>query len=108
LAVAVKFSASEVMAAPVPVVFNAAGAPAPVAANLNWSAAAKRPAAVKAFCKVTLGAMPTFVNVQTICAAGKTLAAGMANNCPVKVPNVPELPDTAPFVSVQLAPDSVK
>lgn len=48
------------------------------------------------------------MNVQTIWAAGKTLAAGMANNCPVNVPNVPLLPVTAELESVQLALVMVK
>lgn len=50
-----------------------------------------------------LGALPELMKVHTICAAGKTLAAGMANNWPVNVPNVPLLPVTAAFESVQLA-----
>lgn len=43
-----------------------------------------------------------------ICAAGRTLAALMAINCPVSVPNVAGLPVTTELVSVQLAPAMVK
>jgi len=47
--------------------------------------------------------MPALVKVQVICAAGRTLAAGIASNCPVNVPKVPLLPVTAELASVQLA-----
>jgi hypothetical protein len=48
------------------------------------------------------------VNVQLICAAGKTLAAGTAINNPVNVPKLLGLPVTTEFASVQLAPAIVK
>jgi len=46
--------------------------------------------------------------MQVICAAGKTLAAGIESSCPISVPNVAGLPVTAEFASVQLAPVRVK
>ena len=49
LAVAVKLIAAEVIAAAAPVVVIGAGAPVPVAVRLNWSDAARRPDAAKAF-----------------------------------------------------------
>ena len=48
------------------------------------------------------------VNLQVICAAGKTFAAGMAINCPVSVPKLAGLPVTAALASLQLAPEIVK
>jgi hypothetical protein len=96
------------MAASVPVVVTAAGAPVPVTASLNWSAAAMRPAAVNAFCKRILGAMPALVKVQVICAAGKTFAAGMVSNKPETAPKEAGLPVTAELASVQLAAVKVK
>ena len=103
-----KLIAADVMAKPAPVVTTAAGAPVPVAVRLNWSAATRRPPPVRAFCKLIFGALPALVKVQLICAAGKTLAAGMANNCPVSVPKDPGLPVTAELASVQLALAMVK
>ena len=100
--------AADVMALPAPVVLIAAGAPVPVTVSLNWSAAAKRPEAAIAFCKLSNGAFPALVNLQVICAAGKTLAAGMAINWPVNVPKLAGLPVTAELASEQLAPEIVK
>ena len=98
-----KLIADDVMAEPAPVVVTAAGAPVPVAVRLNWSAAARRPEPERAFWKVIFGALPALVKVQVICAAGSTLAAGMASSRPVSVPKVPTLPVTAELASVQLA-----
>ena len=103
-----KLIGDEVIAAPAPVVLIAAGAPVPVAISLNWSAAAKRPEAANAFCSPRVGALPALVNLQMICAAGNTLAAGMAINWPVRLPKVPTLPVTTELASVQLAPVIVK
>jgi hypothetical protein len=52
--------------------------------------------------------MPALVKVQVICAAGKTLAAGIFSNCPVSVPNEAGFPVTAELASVQAAPVSAK
>ncbi len=93
------------VAAPIAVVVILAGALAKfVAVNVNgppndawvifWSAKV-----------VGLGLL---VKVQVIWAAGKTFAAGMASNCPVRVPKLAGLPVTAAFASVQLAPLNVK
>ena len=48
------------------------------------------------------------VKMQLICAAGNTLAAGIAINKPVRVPKLPELPVNAELASVQLALAIVK
>ncbi len=70
--------------------------------------AAKRPAALNAFCSRIFGAFPALVNVQEICAAGSTLAAGIVSSKPVKFPKLAGLPVTAALASVQVAPVKLK
>ena len=100
--------AADVMAAAVPVVLTAAGAPVPVTARRNWSGAARRPDAARAFCSLIFGATPSLTKVQVICAAGSKLAAGMVNNNPVSEPKLAGFPVTAALASVQLALAIVK
>ena len=56
----------------------------------------------------TVGVMTALVKVQVICAAGKTLAAGMVINRPLNVPKLAGLPVTAELASVQVAVVKVK
>ena len=51
----------------------------------------------------TVGAITALVKVQVICAAGKTLAAGMVMSKPLSVPKLAGLPVTAELASVQVA-----
>ena len=55
------------------------------------------------FWMATVGVMTALVKVQVICAAGKTLAAGMVINRPLNVPKLAGLPVTAELASVQVA-----
>ena len=96
------------MAVPVPVVVTAAGAPEPVARRENWSAAATRPVLASAFCRLRRGALAVLVRLQVICAAARTLAAGMVTVVPANVPKLAGLPVTAALASVQLADVRVK
>ena len=68
-------------------------------------------APVVIFCKAIVaevGVLTVLVNVQVICAAAKTLAAGTVKTLPARVPKLAGLPVTAAFASVQLAADAVK
>lgn len=63
------------------------------------------------FCTATVAAVAVLnvlVKVQVICAAAKTLAAGMVSTLPVKLPKLAGFPVTAEFASVQVALDAVK
>ena len=51
----------------------------------------------------TVGVMTALVNLQVICAAGRTLAAGIVISRPVRVPKLAGLPVTAELASVQVA-----
>jgi len=96
-----------VIAETVPVVVFAAGAPVPAAVNENWSAALRR-GDDKAACKLMAGALPALVNLQVICAAGNTFAAGTVMAEPATVPKLPTFPVTAELASVQVALVNVK
>ena len=52
------------------------------------------------FCKLTVAGFAALVKVQVICAAGKTLAAGIVSNNPLSPPKLAGLPVTAEFASV--------
>lgn len=103
MAVPVNAMGAEVIAAAEPVVVTAAGAPVPVACRRNWSEAASRPEAVKAFCRLIVGALPVFVKMQLICAAGTTLAAGTVSTLPARVPKLAGFPVTAALASLHVA-----
>lgn len=51
----------------------------------------------------TVGMIAALVNVQVICAAGSTLAAGIVSSKPLMAPKLPAFPVTAALASVQLA-----
>ena len=51
----------------------------------------------------TVGVITALVNLQVICAAGNTLAAGMVMSRPLSVPKLAGLPVTAELASVQVA-----
>ena len=103
-----KLRGVEVIAVPNPVVFLAPGAPVPTAVSLNWSEKLRRPEAVKAACRLMVGALPALVNWQVICAAGSTFAAGIVMAEPATVPKLPTFPVTAELASVQVALVKVK
>jgi hypothetical protein len=75
-----------------------------VAANVNGPP--KKPSVV--FFKAKVVGLAALVKVQAICAAGKTLAAGIVSNWPTSPPKLAGLPVTAEFASVQLAEEILK